>query len=383
MLDFFAKYALPMSLASYMVMSCRSEIQLQTSKRPNQCLNTPELTECLTKDPSQGTGSLGFSLNEENFISKSKNVEVSWTTAAGATSYKLTIGRETSCLVNPLFTYEQEGISKNVTFVEDGTYYLCAFAIIGDQLELPARNNGTTLTIDTKAPIISIGSPIITASVTIDPALDIVDATAVSYLWESDSEYVVFIDPESTEPGITFTQDGNYTVTLTVTDSAGHSSRQEFTIIWQDTANNTAEDYNITFEKAYYQTRSIKRLLIPSEFLEGYESKIVIDGSEFEISQGSSNGDGLTLLQPSSQAVTASLPYGTNNISLKLFDGFENESFDAITLMDFEYFGITTTNFADGSIEKSGLSGGLTPYGGPVESGDTKLITGFNAITSE
>lgn len=117
----------------------------------------------------------------------------------------------------------------------DGEHTLTARAIddAGNESDL---SNAVTITIDTRAPTVDAGVDAVkNATFTQDAAAT--DANALTYQWsqESGPGTLSFGSATSEDTTITTDTDGTYTIRLTVTDIAGHTSYDEATVVWDTT----------------------------------------------------------------------------------------------------------------------------------------------------
>lgn len=117
----------------------------------------------------------------------------------------------------------------------EGPYDVNAMMIIGENTYYD--NTVDELTIDTVAPVITPLNNIATNQITSvsATATDNAGSGVASYQWSADSGNVVISAADSSTTDISATADGNYPITLTVTDNAGNSSTASFYFVWDVT----------------------------------------------------------------------------------------------------------------------------------------------------
>ena len=156
----------------------------------------------------------------------------------------------------------------------------------------------------------------------------------------------------------------------------------------------TGDDYGISFEKSHYQTRSIKRLLIPSQHVlhasgqmtvlfaqqplactvtPSYSSPFVASNTKTAQIDFTDGNELQTLL--------AALTYGSAQkitLSLEGSGVAANTSTDEVTIEDFEAFGLAITSFTTGAQVDSGFQGWTDALSGSVYSDESVINVGFH-----
>lgn len=138
---------------------------------------------------------------------------------------------------------------------------------------------------------------------------------------------------------------------------------------------------NLKFERQYYQTRSVKRLLIEQSVLDK-EVELTIGGIAIEPFQIPTYTGGFGALMDSVDAfMRNSLPYGLETVSVNLPGLTESASDIPVTVRDFTVFAPMPAAFADGSYAKDGLEAWSSPLQtNLVKSGDNELTSTFGLM---
>ncbi len=139
--------------------------------------------------------------------------------------------------------------------------------------------------------------------------------------------------------------------------------------------------YNLQFEKAYYQTRSIKRILIDQDVFDsitGFKvSGIDLNTIPFAYYRG-----GFAAYMDSDDAfMRSSLIYGIEKLSVTPLGLSEKPQDLPVTIRDFTLFSGLPAAFDDGSLSKNGLEAWTSPLqNAAVISGDSELTNGFGPM---
>ena len=325
---------------------------------------------------------LELSFVTEDFSTNVNSVVVKWNINAQALNYELKVANEQYC-GSPLQTFRQFDNERRIDFIEDGIYYFCVAALLPSGKYLDAINNGIAITVDTTKPKIKVASSdIIEAVEAVNPEFSVEDLTSVTYSWSAESEFAYIGNPESEAPSITFIRNGLYDIKLQVLDAVGNSSTRIFQINWSGGPQNSIAlyDYDIQFHRTHYQTRSIKYLLVdPRYVVSNY--KMSIHGSDFDLkNMGFDELDRIIFFPYQTTPLNKILPYGNSQIDITLLDGLDNKSVKPVVYRDFNLFSVSSSSFSDGRIEKGGLSGGIMPVSGSVNSQGSVLTSGFTSM---
>ncbi len=120
------------------------------------------------------------------------------------------------------------------------------------------------------------------ATITVDANATDDRSGIASYLWTADSDNVIFSDNNAEVTDINAPSDGNYTITLTVTDRAGNSNDSNFYFVWDTTAPILK---NITIPNRYKMILSFDDEDINFDCIDqNTKNKIVVNGIENAVS---------------------------------------------------------------------------------------------------
>lgn len=372
------------------VTSCKSEHTEKVGRRASTG-GVPTLHPQVDKTSAEDQLNFSFLTNE--YITNSQNVLIAWEKLESATSYLLEVSYRPGC-PEPEFYFSQFENEKRIGAIKDGAYYFCVFGITGNGLEIPAQNNGLKIVVDSLAPIItSPESGSIEANAAFNPSFEIEDTTTLSYSWQATSGEFFAENPDSAEPWISFGKNGTYKVKLKVMDQAGNSSQREFTVIWTGSDDSCSDppcdddygesdilDYNLRFERSYYQTTSIKRVLMDGDhFTSGMKISQDSNTRWSVIEEKYENGV-TTLLVTENPYLIGNLSYGRNELMLSILNGTTNQSITAFTLKDFTFFTLKPN-----TLSVSGLNGGFTHLNGTgrYSKRNFEMVVGFEQIISQ
>ena len=343
-----------------------------------------------------------FSILTESHITNNNAPQISWTALADNAFYLAEMTKKDDCKGPKVYKSQSSSLSVKAKIPEDGAYYICLYGEKANQVNLqklnvPADNNGVMITIDTTPPVLttSLNSVLIAKDV-FDPPLEVYDLTPVTYSWQSASAEVLFDDKNGLRPGIEFTKKGKYQVTVTVTDAAGNKTSHTYTIDWGRSFSSTdydkeaigegfsSLDYGLYFAKQFYQTRSIKRVLMDSDY--AVDSGVLsVFSHEFLSIHEPDYQDGKTaLLAFGNPALKGLLSYGPSAAELSYLDGSgeANKSMASVNLKDFTLMSLDVAK-AENHLA-GGLSGEVSSFGGGRYSSNGHTLTsGFLSIINE
>ncbi|MBC7532044.1 MAG: hypothetical protein H7318_10730 [Oligoflexus sp.] len=176
--------------------------------------------------------------------------------------------------------------------------------------------------------------------------------------------------------------EGNYRMLLMAQGTGGQNVRViTYLIKVLAGTHPVATSFDMRFEREFYQTRSIKRILIDQTLMSDIAG-LKVAGVSVELLRYPTYMGGYGAFLDSSDAfMRSSVLYGGSKLSV-LAQGLSETPKDlAIVVRDFTYFASTPTAFANGSYELSGLEAwASTLQQNTVQSADTSLTTGFGMM---
>ncbi|HRS42339.1 MAG TPA: Ig-like domain repeat protein [Candidatus Diapherotrites archaeon] len=153
----------------------------------------------------------------------------------------------TSLDSNVVVNYDTNTWSLTTLELADGNYDVNAMMTIGDNTYYDVTIN--ELIIDNNAPTISLNTVYTNHTIHIDSNANDAGSGIATYYWSTLDENVNISTPNLESTDINASSDGNYTITLTVTDRAGNTQSADFNFIW-DTVKPDISDINDYYTNA-------------------------------------------------------------------------------------------------------------------------------------